>query len=166
MTTTRAVRAALAATCLALAVVPLHAKTLRFSSQGDITTIDPLGNNEGFTNAYLENIYETLLTRDAGGELEPLLATGYTQVDDTTWEFTLREGVSFHNGAPFNAEAAAFSINRIIDPATASDQVSNFATIVSAEAASEYVVRIITNGPDPILPARMNMLMIIEPGHV
>jgi peptide/nickel transport system substrate-binding protein len=131
----------------------------------DPATLDPQVSEDGNGRAVNENIYETLLTRDAGGELEPLLATGYTQVDDTTWEFTLREGVSFHNGAPFNAEAAAFSINRIIDPATASDQVSNFATIVSAEAASEYVVRITTNGPDPILPARMNMLMIIEPGH-
>ncbi|MCC6188810.1 MAG: ABC transporter substrate-binding protein, partial [Anaerolineales bacterium] len=121
---------------------------------------------DGNGRAVNENVYETLLTRDAAGELQPLLATEYTQVDDTTWEFTLREGVSFHNGAPFNAEAVAFSVNRIVDPATASDQVNNFATITSAEAVSDNVVRILTNGPDPILPARLNMLMIVEPGHV
>jgi peptide/nickel transport system substrate-binding protein len=131
----------------------------------DPATLDPQVSEDGNGRAVNENIYETLLTRDAGGELQPLLATEYSQVDDTTWEFTLREGVSFHNGAPFNAEAVAFSVNRIIDPETASDQVSNFNTITSAEAVSDNVVRILTNGPDPILPARLNLLMIVEPGH-
>ena len=41
----------------------LDAATLRFSSQGDITTIDPHSNNEGFTTSYLDNIYEALVFR-------------------------------------------------------------------------------------------------------
>ena len=62
-----------------------------------------------------DNIYETLLTRDAEGELGPGLATELpTQVDDTTWEFKLRDGVTFHDGTPFNADAVVASVDRII----------------------------------------------------
>ena len=76
-------RAALAAACLALAALPLHAKTLRYSSAGDITTIDPHGNNEGFTNAYLDNIYETLVTRGKDLKVEPCLALSWENVNPT-----------------------------------------------------------------------------------
>ncbi|HEY4997791.1 MAG TPA: hypothetical protein VII36_01550, partial [Usitatibacter sp.] len=62
-----AARAAVAVLALACATA-VEAKTLRFSSQGDITTVDPHANNEGFTNAYLDQIYETLATR--GKELK------------------------------------------------------------------------------------------------
>src|SRR5262249_44428274 len=49
---------------IALAIAPgAGAKTLRWSSQGDIITMDPHAQNEGFTNAYLDHIYETLVTR-------------------------------------------------------------------------------------------------------
>ena len=49
------------------------------------------------------------------GELAPGLATELpTQVDDTTWEFTLREGVTFHNGEPFNADSVVATINRMV----------------------------------------------------
>ena len=49
-----------AALALAFAAAPLEAATLRFSSQGDIVTIDPHAQNEGFTNAFLDGIYEPL----------------------------------------------------------------------------------------------------------
>ncbi|MCC6190739.1 MAG: hypothetical protein IT318_17050, partial [Anaerolineales bacterium] len=51
----------------------------------DPATLDPQVSEDGNGRAVNENVYETLLTRDAAGELQPLLATEYTQVDDTTW---------------------------------------------------------------------------------
>ena len=63
------------------------------------TSLDPHLVDDGGERAINDNIYETLLTRDADGELAPGLATDLpTQVDDTTWEFTLRDGVTFHDG--------------------------------------------------------------------
>lgn len=41
----------------------------------------------------------------------PMLATNWEQVEPTVWHFTLREGISFHDGTPFDGEAAAVSIN-------------------------------------------------------
>src|SRR5216117_4575739 len=58
------------------------------------------------TNAQLEHIYDRLLDRDAKSlKPKPMLATGWRIVNDTAWEFTLRQGVRFHNGDPFNAES-------------------------------------------------------------
>ena len=45
--------------------------------------------------------------------ITPVLATEYSQVDDTTWQFKLREGVTFHNGQPFNAYAVVFSVGAL-----------------------------------------------------
>jgi len=149
MITTRAARAALAATCLALAVLPLHAKTLRWSSAGDITTIDPHGNNEGFTNAYLENIYETLVTRGKDLKIEPCLAVSWSNVNTTTTRFKLRDGVKFHDGSPFNADDVVFSFQRALS------DTSNFkpylAGVKEAKKVDDLTVDVITEGPAPVL---------------
>ena len=61
MTPTAVIRAvALAAV---LAVAPVHAKTLRWSSQGDILTMDPHAQNEGLNNSASDHVYEPLVTR-------------------------------------------------------------------------------------------------------
>ncbi|MFO8191203.1 MAG: ABC transporter substrate-binding protein [Bacillota bacterium] len=63
------------------------------------------------------NIYETLLHYNSETmELEPLLATEVTANEDgTVWRFKLREGVTFHDGTPFTAEAVKYSIERTVD---------------------------------------------------
>ena len=79
------------------------------------TSLDPHLVDDGGERAINDNVYETLLTRTPEGELSPGLATELpTQVDDTTWEFTLRDGVVFHNGEPFNAESVVATIERMV----------------------------------------------------
>lgn len=64
--------------------------------------------------ALLVNVYEGLVKLNEKGEIVPLLAKGYTVSDDRrTYTFTLQEGAKFSNDAPFTAEDAAFSINRV-----------------------------------------------------
>ena len=48
--------------------------------------------------------------------MRPRLATSWEQVDEKTWRFKLKEGVKFHDGTPFDAQAAAASINRTLNP--------------------------------------------------
>jgi len=79
------------------------------------TSLDPMLVDDGGERAINDNIYETLLARTADGEIVPGLATGLpTQVDDTTWEFSLREGVKFHDGTDFNADAVVASVERMV----------------------------------------------------
>ncbi|MDT0443851.1 ABC transporter substrate-binding protein [Streptomyces johnsoniae] len=110
------------------------------------------------------NITEPLTERvPATGELEPKLAEEWEQLEPTTWRFTLREGVTFHDGTPFTAEAAAFSIDRTVN----SDIGCNvdgyvFGDIeISATAVDATTLEVTTGEPDPILPLRLSFVEIV-----
>jgi len=140
---------ALSASVLLVLAAPVEAATLRFSSQGDITTIDPHGNNEGFTNAFLDNIYEPLVTRGKELKVEPALALSWQQVNPTTMRFKLRPNVKFQDGTPFTADDVVFSIQRALS------DTSNFkpylAGVKDASKVDELTVDILTEGPAPVL---------------
>src|SRR5258708_33073259 len=106
------VRAILLAAVLAACTAAVDAKTLRWSSAGDITTIDPHGNNEGFTNAYLDHIYETLVTRGKDLKVEPCLATSWQNLSPTATRFKLRPNAHSHDGTPFAADDVLVRVQR------------------------------------------------------
>ena len=136
------------------------AKTLRFSSQGDITTIDPHGNNEGFTNAFLDNIYEPLVTRGKDLKVEPALAVSWQLVNPTTMRFKLRPNVKFQDGTPFTADDVVFSIQRALS------DTSNFkpylAGVKEAKAVDPLTVDIFTEGPAPMLVPQLTEVRIMS----
>jgi len=131
---------------------------------GDPSTLDPQYADDRNERAANDNVYEALLFADAEtGEIVPGLAQAWKQTDDTTWRFTLREDVQFHNGEPFNAGAVVYSVERIIDPDFNSEQISFVETVTGARAVGEYVVDVLTTSPDPTLPARMTWMKIVPP---
>ncbi len=132
---------------------------------GEPTTMDPQARDDGNNRDVADNIYEKLLRRSPdGSKLEPWLATELpTQVNPTTWEFKLRQGVKFTDGEPFNAESAVWSIKRMIDPKFNSELISSISTIVDAKAKDEYTLDVITKEPDPILPSRMYFIGMMAP---
>lgn len=128
------------------------------------TSLDPHLVDDGGERAINDNVYETLLTRTPDGELIPGLASELpTQVDDVTWQFTLRDDITFHNGEPFNAASVVGTIDRmgrlIADGVTDNDGF--FSAITGAEAVDDLTVNITTDGPDGVLPARMYWLKMI-----
>lgn len=130
------------------------------------TTLDPQLREDGGERAVTDNINETLVARTSDGKLVPGLATSLPKlVDSITWEVKLRQGIKFHNGEPFNADAVVFSIKRIIDPKFNSEQISFFETIKDAQRVDDLTVRIITDGPDPILPSRLYWMKMVPPKH-
>ena len=66
--------------------------------------MDPGRSTQVLTVNYFYNLYDALTRWDAALQLQPGLATSWKAVNDTTWEFTLRSGVKFHDGAPLSAE--------------------------------------------------------------
>lgn len=128
------------------------------------TSLDPHLVDDGGERAVNDNIYETLLTRTPEGELAPGLSTALPeQVDETTWQFTLRGDVTFHNGEALNAESVVASVERMkrLIEAEGTDLSGFFASITGAEAVDDLTVNITTDGPDGVLPARMYWLKII-----
>ena len=109
----------------------------------------------GFRNAI-----EQLINRDfTTGAFVPILATSWERMNDTTIRFTLREGVTFHDGSPFNAAAAAASINHTFDEENAFDLL-DFLGTMSAAAVDEYTLDVSTPEPDPILLGKVEWVGI------
>lgn len=114
------------------------------------------------------NIYEPLtVVSPEGGEVEPRLATSWERLDDLTWRFALREGVSFHDGAPFNAQAVLTEIERTLNPDrnchTAQQYFRDFK--ITATAVDDHTLDIKTDVPVPILPTYMSTLVIGSPNQ-
>jgi peptide/nickel transport system substrate-binding protein len=131
--------------------------------QGEPTTLDPQFADDGNMRVVTDNIFDKLLVLD-GKTLQPkpCLALEWERVSDISWQFKLRENVKFHNGEPFTAEDAIYSIKRIIDPTFKSQIAGNFSIITDAKIVSSNTILIITNGPDPILLKRLTFLDIVN----
>lgn len=109
----------------------------------------------------LRNVQEALLNRDPKtNEMVPELALSWKQVDPTDWQFALRQGVKFTDGSPFDAAAAATSINYVLDPKNAFGIRTFLGPDVQVSAVDQYTLNIKTATPDPILPTRMYFVTI------
>ena len=96
-------------------VGPASAKTFRWASASDIPTWDIHSQNNALGNGVHAAVYESLFYYNRKFEVEPMLATGYKQVSPTQVRIRLRQGVKFHDGAPFNADDVVFSLERAMD---------------------------------------------------
>ncbi|WP_253949400.1 ABC transporter substrate-binding protein [Mangrovicoccus sp. HB161399] len=144
------------------AAQPSNAADITIAIGSEPSTLDPQQRDDGAERAVTDNIFETLLAREPDGTLVPGLAAEMPrQIDELTWEFKLRSGVTFHNGEPFDADAVVASVNRIIDPEYNSEQMAYLATIAGAEKVDDLTVRIKTGNPDPVLPARMYWMKMV-----
>jgi peptide/nickel transport system substrate-binding protein len=139
----------IAATLLAaLTVAGANAKTLRWASQGDYQTADPYSLNELLTNLFAQQVHDTLVMRDKDMKIVPGLATSWTQVNPTTWRFSLRKGGKFHDGAPFTADDVVFSFERASHP---NSQIRQYAIPVGKpRKIDEYTVEFVQDKPNPI----------------
>jgi peptide/nickel transport system substrate-binding protein len=136
------------------------ARTLRWAAAGDPNTMDPHSQNLGTVTMVLQQIYDTLITRNPDLTLRPGLATAWTQVEPNRWRFTLREGVRFHEGEAFSANDVVFSITRALQP------TSNYGifvdTVERAERVNDTTVDVVTKVPDPILPNKFASLYMMS----
>jgi peptide/nickel transport system substrate-binding protein len=133
----------------AMLSTPLCAKTLRWSSQGDILTFDPMAQNESLNNTFSDYVYEGLVRYDKKFVPEPALATSWTRVSPTQWRFNLRKNVKFHDGSPMTADDVVFSFERVLKP---SSNMKVYAQgIKETKKIDDFTVEIVTDGPNPVL---------------
>jgi len=110
------------------------------------------------TNTQLEHMYDRLLDRDAKTlKPKPMLATAWKIVNDTTWEFTLRQGVKFHNGEPFNAQSVKATLEYIQNPASKSHYAAYWKAVKEVQIVNDYTVRFVTDKPWPALLDRASL---------
>ncbi|MED2009519.1 ABC transporter substrate-binding protein [Brevibacillus borstelensis] len=141
-------------------------KELVVAFDSDVPTMDPHMHNE--PNAITTNwhIFDSLLFLSRDLKIEPGLSESYEQKDDTTWIFKLRQGVTFHNGEEFNADAVKFSLERVLNEKQKSPQRGNISAISAVNVLDPYTVEIKTKEPYNLLPHRLFYLSIVPPKYV
>ncbi|MBL8642902.1 MAG: ABC transporter substrate-binding protein [Rhodospirillaceae bacterium] len=122
-------------------------------------------NSTGIPTIYTYRaIFDGLTYVTEAGDVQPFLATSWEQIDPLTWRFKLREGVTFSNGAPFTADAVAFAVNYVARPGGEVDSITReLIGLKSAEVESPTSVLIHTKRVEPLLPAALEQLLIVEP---
>ena len=154
-------RAMAGCAALVLAMAAADARTLKWARTGDALTLDPHAQNEGATHNMLHQLYEPLILRDYTGKIHPTLAVSWKITEDpTVWEFKLRQGVKFHNGNPFNADDAVFSLDRARQPTA--DMKGLLTSIEKVSKVDDYTIHIKTKGPNPLLPAYLTNLYMMD----
>ncbi|MBO6716683.1 MAG: ABC transporter substrate-binding protein [Rhizobiaceae bacterium] len=147
---------------LAAAATPVSAETVRWARSGDALTLDPHSQNQGVTHTFNHHIYETLLDRDSEGTLQGRLATEWKvkEGDPTVWVFTLRQGVTFHDGAAFTAEDVVFSLDRARSEKSNMKQLH--ADVESVTAVDDYTVEVKMKGPSPLYPNNLTNTFMMD----
>jgi peptide/nickel transport system substrate-binding protein len=136
---------------------PAHAaNTLRIASAFDPQTMDPHALALLYHSRVAWQVYDSLINRDEKFQLEPSLALSWQAVGPTTWRFKLRPGVTFHDGAPFTADDAVFSIERALAPP--SQRSFQLKGVKSAAKIDALTFDIILEAPDAVLPEKLQGL--------
>jgi len=148
-----------ATAALALMLGAADAQSLRYAGATPALTMDPHATNDFVTTAIFRQVYDSLVGLDQDMELAPALATSWDYIGDNTWRFTLREGITFHDGSPLTAQDVAFSILRQKDSRF---YRSLFGRVSDAVVVDATTVDVISTAPDPILPRKMSRMFIMS----
>jgi peptide/nickel transport system substrate-binding protein len=156
---------------LPLAAPPAKAAgTLTIAQAQDPNNWDPIATFLIAWGSTAGNFFEGLLSRDENLKLQPGLATSWEVQDQgKRLHFILREGVTFHNGEPFNAEAVKFTFDRLLGPdGKKGPQQSNYTAIAAVEIKGPYAVDLVLNKPDPVMLTKLAGYgaMIVPPKYI
>lgn len=97
-------------------------------------------------------MFDPLIESGPNMELIPRLATSWSMVEPTTWEFKLRAGVTFHNGESFTARDVAANIEWALNPENTAAYRAYWGAIVSTEVVDDLTIRLHTAEPVAMLP--------------
>ncbi|MBM3522732.1 MAG: ABC transporter substrate-binding protein, partial [Alphaproteobacteria bacterium] len=131
-----------------------------------VTSIDPHFHNLSNNIKVSLHVFDRLIEQDERLRLKPGLATEWKAIDDTTWEFKLRQGVKFHDGEAFGAEDVVATLKRV---AWVPNSPAAFTTYTRAIAETivvdPHTIRIRTAAPYPLLPVDISSIYITSRRH-
>ena len=148
----------------ALLALPAAAQTLTMAVGAPVTSIDPHFHNIGPNNTVASMLFDTLLQQDGDSRLQAGLAERWEPAaDGDGWEFTLREGVRFQNGAPLTAEDVAFTLARVPRVANSPGAFTVFTRQVrTVEILDDRRFRLRTGSASPVLPNDISQVAILH----
>ncbi|MDQ0272646.1 ABC transporter substrate-binding protein [Cytobacillus purgationiresistens] len=144
---------------------PKHGGSLSIAYDSDISNYDPILGNSGNDHSLLYPVYDTLVSYNS--ELEPIpnLAESWETPNEKTILLHLREGVTFHDGTAFNAEAVKYNLDRV---RSEDSNISDLSSVDSVEVIDDNTVQLNLNRPDSsiILALSDRSGMVVSPAAV
>ena len=109
-------------------------------------------------------MWDPLVLREpATGKVIPHVATSWKHVDDLTWEFKIRDDVTFHNGNKLTSESVRYTIeDRVLNSKPKSPRISNFKWAKKVEVIDATTFRIHSHKPYPLVLEQLNTLFIMD----
>ena len=130
---------------------PKRGGSLKVALDGDFTTMDPHISSAAVDRQAFQSIFNTLVRLDEKLGIQPELAVSWEQPDPKTYVFKLAQGVKFHDGEPFNAEAVKFNMERM-KTLPKSTRKSEILELASVDVVDEYTVKFnLTQPSSPLL---------------
>ncbi len=143
------------------------AQDIAIGLAGQVTSMDPHFHALAPNNNVAQHIFDTLVGQDERQRLVPGLATEWRTIDDTTWEFKLRQGVKFHDGSDFTAADVVATLRRV---PWVPNSPSSFAIytrpIVESIVVDPHTIRFRTARPYPLLPNDLANVYIVSRAQV
>ncbi len=128
----------------------------------EVTSLDPHFHNLTPNSIVGSHVFDSLTLPDEFKWPTPGLAVRWKPVDDTTWEFTLRRNVAFHDGTPFTAADAAASLKRALAvQGSPYSYASILRSVTDVVVVNDHTLRIRTSTPDPTIPAAVGQIAVV-----
>lgn len=139
---------------------------VRLAYPNGIVTLDPHAHDDAVTRSLLFAVYEPLVTLSPDLEVEPGLAERWVTPDPTTWRFTLRHGVRFHDGRELTAKDVVASLRHACwdDDSAVASYLTSVSDVRQVEGTTD-VVEVTTAAPFPLLLTRLAMAPIVPDGR-
>ncbi|TCZ55229.1 ABC transporter substrate-binding protein [Roseicella aquatilis] len=143
---------------------PLGAKAqeITLAVGGAFTSMDPHFFDLSPNHALTWHVFDRLVHPDPDMRPSPGLATGWKAVDERTWEFRLRQGVTFHDGTPFTADDVVFTFARAPNvPNSPTSMGQYIRPVTRLEVVDPHTIRLHTAEPIPLIPQMMMSFSVI-----
>jgi peptide/nickel transport system substrate-binding protein len=128
------------------------AQNLVLGTKLELNTLDPHFFAAFPTGSSHEYLYDKLVILDDKLKVTPSLAQSWKLIDDLTWEFRLRKGVSFHDGSPFTADDVLFTVDRVPNVPNSPNSFSQFTRgIEKVTKVDDHTIVVRTKAPNPML---------------
>lgn len=128
-------------------------------------TIEPFFDTTNTALGVYRLMFDTLVQVNEAGQPSPLLATGWQVTDDGAWEFSLQEGVTFHDGTAFTAADVKYSLDWVLNPDNTAPWAGRIGLVSGVEVVDDYTVRLTTKEPYAALLQGLMVIHMVPEGY-
>ena len=156
---------ALLAAAVAMSTPALAQNTLTIGVRSETSSLDPHWTQFPQDKQVEDHIFERLVALDHSSRPIPALATAWRPIGENVWEFTLRQGVRWHDGRPFTADDVVFTFQRLRAGIAGAPNSPSFVLAAGnkqIEKVDDFTIRIRTDGPFPTMPEEMSFFSIVS----